>query len=105
MSTGNFETVASQLHGHFDRRSPMWFTFGEHAEDMRFVGLRKKKLAKVAVLIEAEPLSREASEARVGLVGELRRLGHRVSSGKAVPFALKRAFVTLMTEGDDDRQT
>lgn len=103
MNSGNIETVASQLHRHFDRRSPLWFVFGDHTEDVRFVGLRKRKLAKAAVVIEAEPLSREASEACVSLVHELRRLGRRVSNREAVPHAIKRAFVAKMTESSDGR--
>lgn len=95
--------AAAGLHGYFDRRSPLWFTMIERTEDMRFVGLRDGKLTRATVLIEAAPFSREASAARVGLVRELRRLGHRVcNSFEEVPFALKRAFVAMM-EADHAR--
>lgn len=107
MLSNEIPDIAKSISKCFRKRSPIYTLLSNDGQTLTFIGFKKgrsSELATANVEIEGSHHSRTFSDARIGLVRELRGLGHNVSVGDDVPYAFKKAFFQMPDQGGRDEQ-
>ena len=101
------QDTARSISKRFKARSPVHIFLYDDGLELAFVGLSRSdqsRLASTNVKIACSKADAFGSDVRMGLARELRTLGHKVSAGDDVPFALKKAFVQETSRGGRDEE-